>query len=151
MMINSPSWQSVLLYDKESTSTVPMANQTPLTNPSLEAYLVTSPVNPPVPTRLSVTQLSNPSTPWGTSAQPPALSNPADSVTQVTQPMSVNQATVTPPPKQNNTQYSFPTLFYTIFITKYVPLPFSKTIHTYRLIIHSHTHYLDGALRFIGR
>ena len=106
--INSPSWQSVLSSDKESTST---AAQTPSVNPSLAAYPVTPPmaVDPPVPTRLSVTQLSNPSTPWGTSAHPPAPSNlltPADLVTQPTSTYSV-----TPPTQMGSfsmTQSSLP-------------------------------------------
>ena len=106
--MNSPSWQSVLSSDKESTST---AAQTPSVNPSVAAYSVTPPmaVDTPVPTRLSVTQLSNPSTPWGTSAHPPAPSNLLTPADIATQPMSIYSVT---PPTQNSsfsmTQPSLP-------------------------------------------
>ena len=99
---------TVLSSDKESTST---AAQTPTVNPSVAAYSVTPPmaVDTPVPTRLSVTQLSNPSTPWETSAHPPAPSNLLTPADIATQPMSIYSVT---PPTQNSsfsmTQPSLP-------------------------------------------
>ena len=93
--IDSPSWQSVLSFDKESAST---ASQTPLINSSFATYSVTSPfpVNQTVTTAsLTVTQPSQPSlvvnqpTPWATSAYPLAPTNPLDPVTQPLSPYSV--------------------------------------------------------------